>query len=509
MYDEARADRAVQFISLLKHTKDPYRGKPFILEPWQEKIVRDVFGTVKEDGTRQYRTVYISVARKNGKSELAAAMALYMLSADGEGGAEVYSAAGDIPQAAIVFNVAYDMVNLTPALQKRCKLLESTKRILVRETGSKYQVLSAEHETKHGFNASAIIFDELHVQPNRSLWDVLTTSSGTRRQPLTVAITTAGWDRNSICWEVHDHARQVIDGTIEDPSFYAVIYAADEEDDWTDEAVWHKANPALGTFRSLDEMRDAFRRAQQTPAFENTFRRLYLNQWTKQESRYIGMDKWDACDGKRGNMEGRTVYGSLDLASTTDIAAFVCVARDEDYFDVWPWFFVPEENIEERVKKDRVPYDEWVRQGLITATPGNTIDYAWIRKRIDKVADVCVLQEIAYDRWGMAQLAPELQDEGFTVVPFGQGFASMAAPTKELLGLILGKKIRHDGHPVLRWMADNMVVKEDPAGNAKPDKSKSTERIDGMVALIMALDRCLRNTQDMRSVYEGEGLLIL
>jgi len=499
----------VQFISLLKHTKDPWRGKPFELEPWQEKIVRDVFGTIKDDGTRQYRTVYLELPRKNGKSTFSAALALYLLIADGEGGAEVYSAAGDIPQASIVFNEAYNMVLQTAALAKRCKLLESTKRILVRETGSRYQVLSAEHETKHGFNASGIIFDELHVQPNRSLWDVLTTSSGTRRQPLTVVITTAGWDRHSICWEVHDHARQVIDGIVEDPSFYAVIYAADEEDDWTDESVWHKANPALGTFRDIDEMRAFCKRAQQVPALENTFRRLYLNQWTKQESRFIPMELWDVCAEQPGPYEGRDVYCGLDLASTTDIAAFVMISRCEDVFDVWPFFWVPEENIEERAKRDRVPYEEWVRQGLIIATPGNRIDYGWITHKVIEIADVCRLQEIAYDRWGMAQLGPELQDEGFTIVPFGQGFASMAAPTKELLSLILGKQIRHGGNPVLRWMADNMVVKQDPAANVKPDKSKSTERIDGMVALIMALDRCLRNTQSNESVYEDEGLLIL
>ncbi len=292
-------------------------------------------------------------------------------------------------------------------------------------------------------------------------------------------------------------------------------YSADEEADWKDEANWHKANPALGDFRSLEEMRASFRKALETPALENTFRRLYLNQWTRQETRWLPMDRWDACDRGRIDLEpltGRTCYGGLDLASTTDIAALVLVfppAGEDDPFIALPYFWIPEEGMRERSRKDRVPYEMWVRAGLIEATPGDVIDYKAIFKTIDKVAIRFDLKEIAFDRWGSTQIAQDLQDSGLTVMAFGQGYASMSPPTKELLNLVLAGRIQHGGNPVLRWMADNMVVRQDPAGNFKPDKSKSTEKIDGMVALIMGLDRAIRHQTPERSVYEERGLVSL
>ena len=507
MFDDAKADRAVRFIQMLKHTKGDYHGHPFLLEPWQKGIISDIFGTVKEDGRRQFKTVYVEVARKNGKSEMAAAVGLKMLFADDEMGAEIYSAASDTDQAAIVFNVACDMVRQAPGLIKRCKIVESTRRIIVPSTGSVYRVLSADHATKHGFNASAVIFDELHTQPNAKLWEVLTTSGGTRRQPLIVAITTAGYDRNSICWHMHTHARQVADGILEDPSFYPVIYSVDEKDDWTDEKNWHKANPALDTFRDIEEMREYFVRAKQIPILQNTFRRLYLNQWTRQEDRWLDMSAWDACDKEvfEDDIDGNEAWAGLDLASTTDIAAFVVVVPDSEGYDILPYFFVPEERVEERALRDKVPYDLWVDQGHIITTPGNVIDYRYIREKINEIGEKYNIREIAFDRWGATEIIQSLDDDGFTVVQFGQGFASMAHPTRELLRLVLDKKIRHGGNPVLKWMADNMTVKQDPAGNVKPDKSKSSEKIDGIVALIMAIDRALR--AEGGSVYDTRGML--
>lgn len=506
-YDERRAELAVRFIEKLKHTKGEYAGRNFLLQEWQKDIIRPLFGTVNDDGTRQYRTAYIEVPRKNGKSELAAAISLLLLFFDGEPGAEIYSAAADRDQASIVFNVASDMVRQEPALAKRCKIIDSTKRVL--SGNSFYRVLSADAHTKHGFNAHGVIFDELHAQPNRDLWDVLTTSGGTRRQPLVLAITTAGYDRNSICWEQHEYARKVIDGVIEDPTFFGVIYAAEDTDDWTDEAVWHKANPALGTFRSLDEMRSLCEKAKQVPSLQNTFRRLYLNQWTSQENRWLDLRVWRESAGVviPEDLAGEECYAGLDLASVSDIAAFVMVFPDQDnYYDVLPVFFIPEENMWERAAKDRVPYDAWARDGQVIATPGNVIDFRFIREKIVELGQEYHIREIAFDRWGAAQISQDLQDEGFTMVPFGQGFGSMAAPTKELLNLVLQRKIRHGDHPVLTWMADNMVVKQDPAGNVKPDKAKSTEKIDGMVALIMGLDRALRN---QATAYNDRGIVTI
>jgi len=509
--DQEAADRVVRFIErLLRHTKGRWAGVPFALLPWQkDDIIRPLFGTLNTDGTRQYRTGYIEIPRKNGKSELAAAVALYLLFADREPGAEIYSAAADRDQASIVFNVAAQMVRQSPALFKRCKIIDSQKRIVVQKTNSFYRAVSADVPTKHGFNAHGIIVDEVHAQPNRELWDVLTTSTGARLQPLVFAITTAGYDRHSICWEQHDYAEKVLNRVVDDPTFFAYICAAPEEADWRDEKVWRQANPALGEFRSIEEMRALARKAEQVPALQNTFRRLYLNQWTTQETRWLDLAKWDASAGlvKPEELLGRECYGGLDLASSVDIAAFVLVfPMEDDFFRVLPYFWIPEENMRERSVRDRVPYDVWVREGLIEATEGNVIHYAAIKDKIRRLGEVYNIKEIAYDRWGAVQISQELEDAGFTIVPMGQGFASMSPPTKELLNVVLTERLHHGGHPVLRWMADNMAVKQDPAGNIKPDKSKSTDRIDGMVALIMALDRTVRHRNEGPSVYEKRGV---
>ena len=508
-FSKLKADRAVRFIESLRHTKGKWAGKLFKLEPWQKKHIRQIFGRVNEDGTRQVRTVYWEIPRKNGKSEIAAAIADLMLYGDGEFGAEVYSAAGDRDQAAIVFNVAAEMVRMTPALAKRSKILDSTKRIIYAAKNSIYRVLSAEHATKHGFNASAVIFDELHTQPNRQLWDVLTTSGGTREQPLVFAITTAGYDRHSICWEQHEYAEKIRKGVFKDESFYGVIYGAPESADWTDEKVWKRANPALGTFRSIREMRSHFVKAEQTPALQNTFRRLYLNQWTQQESRWMDLRKWDASAGEvfEADLLGETCFAGLDLSSSIDLSAFVMVFPDEEgCFDVWPIFWLPEENMRERVLRDRVPYDVWVEQGYIKTTPGNVIDYRYIRAEIKRLGELYHIQEIAFDRWGATEITQYLEDDGFEMVMQGQGYQTMTAATKELEKSVLGRRLRHGSNPVLRWMCDNLVVKQDEAGNLKPDKKKSTERIDGMVALIMGLDRAVRNKT---SVYDDRGILTL
>jgi phage terminase large subunit-like protein len=500
-------ERAVRFVRKLRHTKGQWAGKPFEPRPWQEKIIRDVFGTMRPDGARQYRTVYIEVPRKNGKSELAAAIAAKLLFADDESGAEIYSAAADRDQAGIVFEVAAGMVRQSAALAQRAKLIPSTKRMTYGD--SFYRVLSAEHHTKHGYNAHGVLFDELHTQPTRELWDVLTTSGGTRRQPLVVAITTAGWDRNSICWEIHEYARKILSGIIQDPTFYAVIYAAPDDADWTDETVWRAANPALGDFRDIDEMRSLCERAKQTPALQNTFRRLYLNQWTRQDERWLDVTAWDASAGEvfRADLAGERAYAGLDLAKKYDLASFVLAFPDSDgCLDVLPFFWVPEETIEKRSRQDQVPYDVWVKAGLIEATPGNIIDYRWIRKRINELGEEFNIRGVAFDRWGATEITQYLQDDGFTMVEFGQGYASMSPPTSELSRLVLDQRLRHGGTAVLRWMADNLVVDQDPAGNLKPNKARSTERIDGMVALIMALDLALRNEG---SVYNERGVLTL
>ena len=512
MYDQAKADRAVKFIKLLKHTKGKWAGVPFNLQPWQEKeIIRPLFGTVNKDGNRQYRTAYIQMARKNGKSEIAAAIALYMLFADGEMGAEVYSAAADRDQAAIVFNTGLAMIRQSKALLKRCKIIESQRRIVVPKTNSFWRVLSADAFTKHGLNPHCVIFDELHAQPNRDLWDVLTTGFGAREQPMLVAITTAGYDRNSICYEQYDYAQRILKGNINDPTFYAAIWEVPPDADWKDEKLWRAANPGLGDFRNLDELRQMAKRAGEVPAFQNTFRRLYLDQWTEQSERWLDMDAWDASAGivDIEALKGLECYGGLDLASTTDIVAFVLMFPTDEGVKILPHFFIPKDNMKERANRDRVPYDVWVREGYITATEGNVADYATIREHILRQAEIYNIKEIAYDRWNALQIVQDLEGENLTMVPMGQGFASMSAPTKEFETRVLSKTLHHGGNPVLRWMAGNVQASSDAAGNIKPDKKKSTEKIDGIVAAIMALDRVVRHEQQAPSVYEEQGLFVL
>lgn len=511
-FDDAAADRVVEFFErFLRHVKGKWAGVRFELQPWQrDNIIRPLFGWKRPDGTRKYRVAYIEIPRKNGKSTIAAGIALYLLFADGEAGAEIYSAAADREQAAIVFETAKAMVEASPALKKRAKIYK--RSIVVPKTGSSYKVLSADAPTKHGLNAHGIVFDELHAQPNRELWDVLTTSTGAREQPLVVAITTAGYDRNSICWEQHEYARKVLGGVIDDPSFFAYIAAADEQDDWRDPKTWAKANPGLGVTVKREYLEQECKRAIEVPAYQNTFRRLHLNQWTQQEERWLDLAAWDATAGLvvPEKLQGRVCYGGLDLASTTDIAALVLLFPiDDGTYEVVPYFWIPEENMRERENRDRVPYSSWARQGFIIPTPGNVIDYQAIRQKINDLGKVYNIKEIGHDPWNATQLALELAGDGFTMVPIRQGFASMSPPTKELLNLVLAKKLRHGGHPILRWMADSMVVKQDPAGNVKPDKSKSTARIDGMVALIMAIDRATRHQNEQKSVYEERGIVVL
>lgn len=508
-YDSKAADRVVEFFqNYLVHVKGRWAGQPFHLLPWEESLLREIFGWKNADGKRRYRTVYVEVPRKNGKTSLCGGLALYLLMADGEYGAEVYCAAGDRAQASLVYNTAKEMYEASPTLQGKLEVFKRT--MFHHESLSKYEVLSADAPTKHGLNASGIIIDELHVQPNRDLVDVLTTSIGAREQPLTIMITTAGYDRNSVCWEYHEYARQVIEGTLVDDTFYGILFAADEKDNWEDEAVWAKANPSLDQTIGLDYLRTEYKRAKEIPAYQNTFRRLHLNQWTQQSVRFIDMVHWNESAGivDEEELQGEACYGGLDLASTIDIAAFVLIFPDaEKTYRVLPFFWIPGDNVKEKVRRDKVPYDLWIKQGYIKTTPGNVIDYGFIRKDINTLKEQYNIQEIAYDPWNATQITLELAEgDGMTMIPVRQGFQSMSAPTKELLKLIVSKQLRHGNNSVLNWMADNMAVKNDPAGNIKPDKEKSTQRIDGIVALIMALDRAIRNVH-AGSVYEERGLI--
>lgn len=514
-YDKKKADRAVTFIENLCHTKGKWAGTPFWLLPWQEQLIRDIFGIVKPDGNRQFRTAFVEICKKVGKSELAAAIALYLLYANNEPSAEVYGAAADRQQASIVFDVAKQMVEMSPALMKRSKLMGATKRIVNYGNAGYYQVLSAEVGGKHGFSVSGLVFDEIHTQPNRQLYDVLTKgSSDARQNPLHFIITTAGNDKHSIAYELHTKAVDILEGRRVDPTFYPVVYGLKDDEDWEDEANWYKVNPSLGYTVDVERLRDAYREAKQNPADEITFKWLRCNMWVSSTVAWIP----DAIY-MRGNepidmasLEGRDCYAGLDLSSTGDITALVLIfpPRDEDEkFVLLPYFWIPEETIPKRVKANSVPYDIWEKQGYIMSTEGNVIHYDFIEKFIMDLSEKYHILEIAVDRWNATHVIQNLEDNGLTMVPFGQGFASMSAPTKEFYRLLMEGKIIHGGHPVMRWMAGNVVVDTDPAGNIKVTKAKSKEKIDGIVAAIMALDRAVRHESEGRSVYDTRGIILI
>jgi phage terminase large subunit-like protein len=508
------ANRVVRFVRNLKHTKGEWAGRPFRLRPWQEGILRRLFGTLLPDGRRQFRTCYLEIPRKNGKTECAAAIALYMLLGDGELGAEVYSAAVDRDQASLVFKAAETMVRQDPVLAQAIEVIPSQRRMMHRASGSFYHAIAADAASAHGYNASAVIYDELHAAPNRELWDVLTTSMGARRQPLVLVITTAGYDRASICWELHAYAEQVRDGVLTDPSFLPVLYGAGPDEDWLDETVWRAANPALGDFRSLEEMRIAAQQARDVPARQNTFRRLYLNQWTESETRWLDPEAWALCGLSPVELEalrGRSCVIGLDLSSTTDLTAAVALFRDEDGgYTVIAKFWLPGDRLQERVRRDRVPYDAWARDGYVTLTEHNVVDYDRVLRDLTDWPSVlgCRVSEIAFDPWNATGLMTRLQESGVTCVAVQQGFKSLTSPTKEVERLVSARLLRHGNHPILRWCAANVVTETDAAGNLKPSKKKSTERIDGIVALVTALSRWLVHP-DTPSVYATRGVLTL
>jgi phage terminase large subunit-like protein len=487
---QKKYERVVHFFEkILRHSKGQNAGKPFILLPWQHHVLRELFGRLNPDGTRQHRVGYIELPKKQGKSTTLAGIALYMTAFDSEPGAEVYGAACDREQAGIIYREAASMVRASPALSRHLEVIDSRKTIVHKASNSFYRVLSADAFRAEGLNIHALLFDELHAQRDRRLWDALRYGGAARRQPLLLSITTAGYDRKSICWEQHAYAERCIADPSVDPAFFGCIYAASPEDDWKDEKTWHKANPSLGETITVESFAADAREADQSPSKLNSFLRYRLNVWTTQDVRWLSPDAWAKCGGPlRDDLEKREWYAGLDLASTTDLSALVLVSQDDDgTFDVMPFFWVPEQNAAERTQRDKVDYIGWIRDGYIRVTDGNCTDYDVIRRDIVELSQKYNIRQLGIDRWNATQLATQLQGDGINVTGFGQGYGSMSSPAKQLENLVLSEKIRHAGHPVLSWMAANVAVQSDHQGNIKPSKAKSTERIDGIVSLVMGL----------------------
>jgi phage terminase large subunit-like protein len=499
-FDDDAARHALEFFGFLRHSKGEWAGRPFELASWQVFIVGSIFGWKRADETRRFREALEEVARKNGKTTQLAGIGLYLAFFDNEPGAEVYFAATMRDQAKIGFGEAQRMVLATPQLKAMINSL--AVNLHDPRTNSKCEPLGADADNYDGLNIHGGMVDELHQHKTRKMVDVLETGAQSRRQPLTFYITTAGFDRHSICWEKHEYAVKVLEGVIDDDAFFAYIATIDDGDDWSDPACWPKANPNLGISVKLESLERQVEAAKQVPGKQNPVKRLLLNIWTEQADRWLDMTVWDECSGPldvktmESELTGQACYAALDLSSRIDVTALALVFPDGDGgYDLLSYFFIPSENMRQRVQRDRVPYDVWADQDLVEATEGNVVDYDAIRLRINDLGSRYNIKNIRLDRWNSTQLSTQLRGDGFDVLEMGQGFSAMSDPTKEFERLVVSRQIRHGGHPVLRWMASNVAVEQDAAGNLKPSKAKSTERIDGIAAAVMAVDGAMRHTK--------------
>jgi phage terminase large subunit-like protein len=510
-----QAHKIIKFIErVCTHVKGELAGQPFLLEEWQKRYILKLFGTYNEQGLRQYRTSYVQIPRKNGKSNLAAAIALAVFFVVREQGAEIYCCASSRDQAKIVFDVMKQMIRNSPLLMRECQIFQNS--ITLNNSNSFLKAVAAEAGTLHGANASCVIYDELHTAKNRELWDVMATSMGARRDPLMIAITTAGvFDSNSVCWELYSYSKKVEEGVIEDPTFLPLVFEADLDDDIHDPETWKKANPNFGISIKPEYFEKMSREARSLPSAETAFRQLHLNQWVNSLSGWISDDEWQnsAGDIDHDDLRGRRCFAGLDLAAVEDVTAFVMVfPMDDGSVKVVPKLWVSQAAVERRRPQKGGSYDAFVSSGELTVTDGNSTDYEVIRDYILECAEVYDLQSIAFDRWNSNSLVQQLTESGISMDPFGQGFMSMSAPIKNAEVLVKKKKLHHGGHKMLRWMVANVVTKKDDAENVKFSKAKAGDKIDGVVAMIMALGEMM--TIDGRdetgpSTYEAHGIRLL
>jgi phage terminase large subunit-like protein len=517
-FDEAAANKAVQFIeTCCTFTAGEKAGQPFILEPWQKSIVMNTFGWKRDkDHLRRYREVFIFVPRKNGKTELTAAIALCVMFVDNEKGAQIYSAAAEREQAALVFNAAKTMILQNTTFEKHAKVWRNAITRMKNDMPiCSYKAISADANTKHGYNAHCILIDELHAHKNSELMDVLITSTGARQQPLTIIITTSDYEREgSPCNERHKYAGEVRDGYCKDFHFLPVIYEATLDDDWTSEAVWKQANPNYGISLKYEYLARECEKAKQSPSYENVFKRLHLNIRTENQERLFDMDAWDDCitAPPLEHYDGKMCWGGLDLGATSDLTA-LCLAfkrhDDDDTFDYYWWHWTPRHDIINRGRKHGIDYMALASEGELILTEGNETDYAVVRRDINELCDRFGIVELAVDRlFQGAQLSQQLMQDGVELVTFGQGYYSMAAPTLAFTKRVSAKRIGHIGSDIMRWQARNTQAEMDAAGNIKPSKSKSKNKIDGIVSAIMATALACKQDEE-ESIYNTRGVLVL
>lgn len=496
--------------TFLRHTKGPMGGKPLALDAWQMRdIIRPLLDTRLKDGRRQYRQALVMLGRKNGKTTIASALALYMLFSDKEPGAEILSAACDSDQAALAFDIAKQMVNQSPILSKKCKVY---RRHIEANRGAVYKVIAADAAGNLGHNISTLIFDELLTQKNRDLYESLVTSMGARTEPLAFMISTAGHDRGTLCYELYNYAKQVRNGVVNDPTFLPVIYEAPREIDWKSPDAWKAANPGLGKSVTLEYLKDTCQQAQNNPAREQSFRQFHLNQWVESAARWISTESWNSCESQPTNIEEVPCYAALDLSSRTDLTSLTLAFPLATSIHLKSFAWTTAAMVAKRNDTNRMRYDQFVRSGNLEVIPGEIIDYEVVLRRIAEIAEEYQIREIAVDPWNAEFLMQKLENQGYVVKEFRQGFRSMSPPTKDFEAAVLQKQISHDGNPLLRWCIDNVVIEFDAAGNAKPSKKRSTERIDAAVSAIMAFARA-RTAEatgiDGASVYQKREFLMI
>lgn len=529
-FDAEAAERPIQFIeNYCTHHKGEWAGKPLLLDPWQKNIIRQVFGWMRADGTRRFRTAYWEEPRKNGKSTKAAGLGLYLTVGDREPGAEVYASATKKDQARIVWDEAAKTVRKSPNLQRFVRAFRNS--LHCERLGSKFEPLGADSNTLDGLNPHGNIVDELHAHRDRGVWDVLDTAMGARRQPLTLVITTAGtYSPESIGWQMHDYAQKVLEGVFEDDAFHAFIASADEppkgeEGYYFTEAAQRQANPGYGVSVKPTYLAEQAEKAQRQPHFTNEYLRLHLNVWTQQVTRWLSLERWTESDpvppretaramalAREAELAGRKCWGGLDLSSKWDLSALVLAFPGEgDEVFLVCRFWLPEGTVEKYAKKGQQHYAQWAKDGWLTTTPGDVVDYEFIRAEVNALAKRYDIQDIAFDRWGAQDVSNRLSSDGAQLVEFGQGHRSMSEPSKDLEARVISRKVRHAGNPVLRFCVANAVVTTDSAGNIKPDKSKAADRIDGVVATVMALGRIIASSggDGGPSVYEERGVRML
>lgn len=508
-FDRKAATRAIKFIESLKHTKGEWAGQRFKLEPWQQFVVWNIFGWKLADGTRRFRYVYIEIARKNGKTALSAGIGLYMLFADGESRPEVYSAATVKDQAKICFA---DAVEIVKATDLKNYLTPYRNSIVYELKGGTFKPLSSDYGTHDGLNPSCGIIDEFHAHKDSGMFDVIKSAFGARRQPLMFIITTAGFNKAGACYAYRDNVIKILRGINQDDTLFGMIYTLDKNEEWDIPKMWVKSNPNLGVSLSVDYLAGEIKDAKNRPEAVRNVMTKNVNLWVDAEKTWILDETWMQCVGSTTleDLRGCDCWGGLDLSNVSDITAFVLLFNENDKFQLLPFFWIPEEKMLEKVRKENINYDHWVREGFVKVTPGNVTDYDFVQADILRIIADYNLKSTAYDRWNSSQTIINLTDEGLTFNPFGQGYGSVSAPTKQFEALVLSERVEHFGNPVLRWMLSSTLIKTDPAGNIKPDKEKSTQKIDGIVSSIMALGEWMTaQADDDSNPYNDRGLLTL